>query len=178
MKMNFCHVNYFNLSKKGQMKIQQMAFMLVAIVIFFSMVALIYFSISMNNLRHKYIELKDSEARELVRKLSGAPELTFTADSSCSGCVDFDKAFVLSQRFGGTYSQLVNLEYLSIEKIYPSSNDPCNAGNYPNCEELVLIDKADDSIATKTAFVALAWRENNNFVFGLGRIHASAKTNE
>lgn len=176
MKMIFYRANY---SKRGQMKIQQMAFMLVAIVIFFSMIALIYFSISLTNLRHKYTELKDAEARELVRKLSGAPELTFTAGSSCSGCVDFDKAFVLSQRYGGVYSQLVNLEYLSIEKVFPqSTNGECDAGNYPDCSELILIDRADNSIATKTAFVALAWRENDNFVFGLGRIHASAKTSE
>jgi len=174
--MNNCRVSY---SKKGQMKIQQMAFMLVAIVIFFSMVALIYFSISLNNLRYKYTELKDSEARELVRKLSGSPELTFSAGSSCSRCVDFDKAFVLSKNYETIYSQLVNLEYLSIEKVFPPSNNgKCSDVNYPDCSELVIINKTDDSIATKTAFVAIAWRENDNFIFGLGRIHASAKTNK
>ena len=51
--MNFWIVN----SSKGQMKIQQMAFVLVALMIFFAIVTLFYFSIRVQVLQKDVVTL-------------------------------------------------------------------------------------------------------------------------
>ena len=159
---------------KGQMKIQQMAFMLVVLVIFFSMVALVYFAFSFSGLKAQAQELRDDEAREIARKLASTPEFAFTSSSDCSSCIDFDKALIMKDN--AAYTRFWNLDYLMIERIYPKDgNSLCAKNNYPDCNQLVVIDKSNSKIATKTAFVALAyWDQNlNDFRYELGRVHVS-----
>ena len=50
------------LNRKGQMKIQQMAFILVALIIFLSMASLIYFSIRISSLREGANSLEERNA--------------------------------------------------------------------------------------------------------------------
>jgi multisubunit Na+/H+ antiporter MnhC subunit len=49
----------------------EMAFVLVAIVIFFALVSLAYFSIRINSLDKDVGALKEDEAKEIVKKISG-----------------------------------------------------------------------------------------------------------
>ncbi len=166
----FYRANYF---KKGQLKIQQMAFMLVALMIFFGMVALVYFAITTASLEKDIAELRDKEARELVKKLAGTPEFAFTSSTDCSSCVDLDKLLLLKEN--GAYSDLWNLDYLMVERVYPSINDDeCTRATYPDCGKITVKENSGD-ISTKTAFVTLArWDQDlNGFRYEIGRIHTS-----
>lgn len=161
---------------RAQMKIQQMAFMLVAAMIFFAMVGMVYFSISLSNLKDKAIELQDKEARETVRKISGIPEFAFTSSGDCSSCIDFDKA--MQMKDSNVYQNLWNFDYLMIERLDSNlKNVECTRANYPNCGKIILINKSSE-IATKTAFVSVAfWDERLNwFRYDTGRVHASARS--
>jgi len=152
-----------------------MAFMLVALIIFFAMIALVYFSISITSLQSKATELQDQEAKEIVRKLSGSAELAFTSSSDCSSCLDLDKALMLKGL--QQYEDFWNLDYLMIEKVHPSPSDiECTKTNYPNCGKITIISK-EGNIATKTAFVSLVrWDSSvDGFKYELGRIHASGE---
>jgi len=155
-----------------------MAFMLVALAVFFSMVGLIYFSIALNNLETRVTGLQDQESKELVRKLTGAPEFTFTAETDCSSCIDMDKAFFLAT--DSDYQDLWNLDYLMIEKIYPPATGDCTPGNYPNCKELLIIKKTEDFESVASAFVTIVrWdKQKEDYVFEFGRIHASVIQND
>lgn len=159
------------------MKIQQMAFMLVAVVIFFSIVGLIYFSITITNLRTQAENLRKNEAREIVKSISGTPELSFTSRSTCSQCLDLDKALLLKE--SSAYRNFWDLDYLEVEIIYPhiSGQVECNRANYPNCNKLVIINKNENFGLASSAFVALArWdRDMNDFRYEFGRIHASGE---
>lgn len=170
--MEILAVNY----SKGQMKIQEMAFMLVALAIFFSLVAIIYFSISGANLRITAQNLQEEEAKEMVRKLAGSSELAFTSSSDCNSCVDFDKALILKEIYLESYSGLWNFDYLMIEKISPdNSGEECTRFNYPDCGKITLIGKTENFGATSQAFVALArWDESTQrYKYEFGRIHVS-----
>jgi hypothetical protein len=169
-------------SSKGQMKIQQMAFMLVALVIFFALVALVYFTISIASLERAVTILEDAEARELVRSFHGSPEFTFTSAGDCSSCIDLDKVLFLKE--SEAYNNFWNLDLLVIEVIYPL--DPnladveCTRSNYPKCGKITLIEKPNFG-ARSEAFVTLArWDpEIDNFRYELGRIAVSgARANE
>jgi len=169
-------------SKKAQMKIQQMAFMLVAVMIFFAMVAIVYFTIVMARLQDAADDLREQEAKELARQMSGTPELMFSQKGSpFSSTVDLDKAFILSKS-NDFKRRYWNLDYLMIERIYPppSNNGDCPLNTYTDCRYLTIIDNTGgDYSGTMTAPVALAFWDDNLFNkggyrFELGRIHTLA----
>ncbi len=155
-----------------------MAFMLIAVVIFFAMVTLVYLAISYSNLESRADQLRDEEARELVRQLAGSPEFTFTASTDCAACIDFDRAFQLS-KIEQYKQRFWNLDYLMIEKIYPNNfadkKVPCTDANYPNCNQVIVIP--GEEYSTKSTFVALAsWDSGiSAYRYEFGRIHASQK---
>jgi hypothetical protein len=169
------------ISTKAQMKIQQMAFMIIAIAIFFSMVALIYFAITLSQLEGTAESLAEEEAMELAFAFSGTPELFFTAASAdCSACIDLDKAFAMAQlnEDSGRYNSLWNIEYLQIEKIYPKpSEGECENHNYNTDRCRTITIKESSQYTAKTAIVTLASSKGpgRGYNYELGRIHVSAK---
>ena len=166
------------MKKKGQLKIQQMAFVLVALMIFFAMVGIIFFSIYLSELREDVQDLRDREARELVRKLSSSPEFTFNAES-CASCVDFIKA--LKVREMGEYKKFWKLDYLVLEKINnktKSNQKECDTTNIHECDKITIIGN-DSYGSAKSSFVVIAWWDdrllggNGDYRYELGKIYAS-----
>jgi len=138
---------------KGQLKIQQMAFVLVAIIIFFSIVLLFYFSIRYNSLKSDVQNLREQEVLETVRKISGTPEFLWS-EEDCSACIDLDKVMVLKNRtsYSGFWK---NIALLEVVRSYPSYEDEeCTFGNYPNCNKITIIDN-DENFRGYSAFVSL-----------------------
>jgi len=169
--MIFYHVNY----SKGQLKIQQMAFVLVALMIFFALVSLFYFSIRVSNLEKSAVELREEEAKELVRKLAASPEFAWTA-TDCASCIDLDKVILLKNR--KSYSGFWNLDYLAVERVYPSKQGECTRGSYPNCNSITIINKTGAFGTPAWSYVALCRHEfaKSSYVrCELGRIFAAGK---
>ena len=172
-------LNFFANSSRGQLKIQQMAFVLVAIMIFFGMAALFYFSISGANLQEKAKILRDNEARALVQKMAGSPELTFTSEGDCESCIDLDKAIVLQSN--KNYKDFWNIDYLEIERIYPANPEtPCTTANYPNCNKIIfdeLTNQDNSPGAAWDAYVTLVrWvpaDPHGYFNYEIGKIRLS-----
>ena len=150
--MKSLNVNY----SKGQIKIQQMAFVLVAIMIFFGIVALFYLSVRTAGLRGDVDRLREDEAKGVVRKMSGSPEFAWSV-TDCASCVDFDKIMVLKNQV--SYNGFWDVPFLQIEKIYPSGEGECTKQNYPNCKTITLIDKGN--YVAHSAFVALCRYDSN-----------------
>ena len=163
-------------NRRGQLKIQQMAFVLVALMIFFGLVSLIYFRLRVSNIEDSAVNLKDEEAKELVRKLSGSAEFAFTSED-CSNCIDFDKVLILSER--KSYEGFWNLKHLEIQKVYPESEGICNRQNYPKCDTLKIIDSGENTGAITSSFVSLCrWESGKGegyYKCEIGRILASGE---
>jgi hypothetical protein len=160
--------------KKGQMKIQEMAFVLLAIIVFFAMVALVYFSIRLSSLREDVTAQREESTREMVRKLSDIPEFSW---AECSGCIDMDKALVMKDR--ASYRGLWDIDYMMIEKVYPNrTRVECNKANYPDCTTITLVNSTKNFGSPTSAFVALCSFEASGGGYvkcELGKIYASAK---
>ncbi len=170
--MTLYHADY----SKGQIKIQQMAFVLVSLVVFGALASIFYLSINLSNLKDTAGDLEDERAKELVRSLSSLPELEFSS-SDCSNCIDFDKVLLLKER--KAYSDFFNLDYLQIEKVYPEDKEECTKSNYPNCKTVTLINKNIGS--PKSAFVSIChWAQEKGGYSKceIGRIYASGKAIE
>ena len=143
-------------SSKGQMKIQQMAFVLVAIFIFFSMVALFFISIQSASLRQTAGELAEEKGKEIVIKLASTPEFAWESGISsredCLNCVDFDKLLALKEIEG--YEKLWGLDYIAVRTFPLEEEIECTKGNYPNCNTVTIVEK-DEFKAPQNAFIAL-----------------------
>ena len=145
-------------NKKAQMKIQQMAFVLVAVFIFFAMVAVFYLSIRTASLRGEVSELREESAKEAVVKLASTSEFAWKVGRSkredCPNCVDFDKAFALREIEG--YGELWGFDYIALEKVYPESEKrECTRSNYPDCNKITIIGSEEDIGTPKNAYVAV-----------------------
>jgi len=142
--------------KRAQLKIQEMSFMLLALVLFFIIAGLFYVMLSTTNLRTEYLRLQREGAITLVARIADTPEL------SCgkSLCVDFDKALVLKKR--GAYDDFWRgVESLEIRKIYPyiSQDIECNAGNIDTCSILTIKEAETTDIIKDESYVVLCRKE-------------------
>ncbi len=140
---------------RGQMRIQQMAFVLVALMIFFAMAAVFYFAVRFSTLEKGVEDLREQEVIETVRKMSGSPEFAWTSGGSCAACIDLDKVLVLKNRtsYQGFWR---NVALLKVERVYPDfgGNIDCTPQNYPNCDVITIIDEKTNLRGHK-AFVSL-----------------------
>ena len=80
--------------RSAQFQIQQMAFMIVALFIFFAIAGLFILSISLGDVQSNAQDLKTEKA---ISFLSTLPSMTeFNFDGTCINCLDKDKIRVFS----------------------------------------------------------------------------------
>lgn len=170
-----------NKNKKGQMKIQQMAFVLVAIFIFFAIAALFYLSINLADVKNQAALTKQEGIKEEVLKIARTAEFAWKSGESeredCPNCVDFDKLLAVKDVKG--YDKLWQLDYLAVRIIYPAMNTTeCTKTNYPNCNQITLSGANRANIGTTNdAFVAVCrWQSSEAGGYrkcSIGKIYAA-----
>lgn len=130
--------------KKAQVKVQQMAFMLLAITLFFVLVAIFVVVIKYSGLKEGASELEEENAILLVSKLANSPE--FSCEESFGknkiNCVDGDKLMMLKENID-KYEDFWDVSNIEIRKIFPVTeyNLVCTLNNYPNCNTIRIISK-------------------------------------
>ncbi|MBT4135836.1 hypothetical protein HOD75_04865 [archaeon] len=153
-------------SKKGQLKIQEMSFMLVAVLLFFILAGLFAFSIYYANLSKQASEIKSEEVISIVNLLADSPE--FSCSGSKSNCVDGDKLVnLLNKKNYQNFWPFSSLSVVKLGALNKSSGDIilCTRANYPNCDEFVIYDKSVKESSVSN-FVALCRKESvNNYVY-------------
>ena len=148
---------------KAQMKIQQMAFMLMAVTLFFVLVGMFVLVIFVSQIQESAETLDERNALLLVTRLANSPEFS-CGESFGTGnlnCVDGDKMIVLKDR-GSNYDDFWGVENIQVRKIYPSlaQDVECNSGNYPECN---IIKIREGQISSEFSnFVSLCRKENVN----------------
>jgi hypothetical protein len=146
-------------NKKAQLKIQQMAFMLIAIMIFFVLVGLFALSMSFGGLKEKKEALDEQNALLLISKLANYPE--FSCENAYGGdklyCIDFDKIMVLKNH--PEYLKFLDIKNVEIKKITEEEEIICTELNYPNCNYLSLFEGGREG-SDKSAFVSLCRKES------------------
>lgn len=164
----FQHVKY----SKGQMKIQEMAFVLVGIFIFFALVLIFYANIRFSGIRQDAQDLKDTAAKELVKTIAGSPEFSW---EGCQNCVDLDKVFLLAE--SKKYAGFWGLDYLKVERVAPRYKPrQCTRGNYPDCTDITIINSSNYG-SPAWSYVSLCRYEAGEEYTKceLGKIYASGK---
>ncbi|MDP7520985.1 MAG: hypothetical protein QF567_02010 [Candidatus Pacearchaeota archaeon] len=144
--------------KKAQIKIQQMAFVLIAVTLFFVLVGMFILTIKFSGLKESATELEEKNAILLVTKLANSPEFSCGESYGASriNCVDSDKIISLKEDI---YSGFWGVEGIEIRKIYPKeSTKICNLGNYNDCN-VIKIGTNEISGNYISSFVSLCKKE-------------------
>lgn len=142
-------------NKKGQIKIQQMSFMLIGLTLFFIVVGLFVLSFVLSGMKNSKSNLNDQQATLLVQKLANSPEFSCGSafGTQMIDCVDMDKVFALLGHIQN-YKGLWRVNGIEIRTIYPNSQTKCTLENYPNCGYMVVLNQTDTGI-DKSSYVSL-----------------------
>jgi len=149
-------------NKRGQVKIQQMAFLLITLTILFVMVGMFALKAGFSGLEDERAELQQASAIKLVSRLANTPELACgeVFGGERANCVDFDKAIVFKKQ-SKNYANFWGVEGLEIIKIYPFSDEICTLDNYQDCGFLKIIDNQGKG-KDRSAFISLCRKAGAN----------------
>ncbi len=149
--------------KKAQVKIQETAFVLLAIVLLFSLVLIFYFRIHSSRLAKEAAELQQQRALSLLDKVAAMPELRCSMSLGFTTvkevlCIDEDKLESMTDPIGPFIEDYKNiwkgLLEVKITEIYPTSG-----------KEFVLYSsekrKEEEGNRTYSTFVPLFKMEYN-----------------
>jgi len=143
---------------RGQLKIKQMSFMLLAVVLFFIIVGLFFISFSFSRLKQDATTLNKENAIATALRLAGSPEFSCGKDY----CISLDKAMAL--RGMSSYSGFWGVSSIEIWKL--SGNRNCTISNYPDCDVIVIANNKDANQILTPLFVSLCRKEvENNAVY-------------
>ncbi len=147
---------------KGQLKIQQMAFMLMAVTLFFVLVGMFILVFRFSKLKESATLIEERNALLLVTKLANSPEFSCgeSFGSSRLNCVDADKVMKLKDNIK-KYSEFWGVAGIQIRKIYPDNgNIKCTARTYENCGIIDIFSKNVNSLPPVSNFVSLCRKDS------------------
>ncbi|MBU2615493.1 MAG: hypothetical protein KKC19_00115 [Nanoarchaeota archaeon] len=156
------------MNKKGQMKIQQMAFMLIAVTLLFVFVGIFFIKIMLSEVNQSAESLEEKNALLTVARLADSPEFSCGSafGTSKSNCVDFDKVMSLSE-ISDRYSSFWGVEGINIRRIYPAIEGVCTTENYPDCGEINLFSEEGVGVSN---FISLCRKSEQGNVCDVARI--------
>lgn len=156
------HIEWIN--RKAQLKVQQMAFMLMAITLFFVLAGMFVLVFRFSGLKETATSLEEKNAMLLVAKLANSPEFSCgkAFGSNRINCVDADKVMMLKEHIED-YSTFWGVADIRIRKIYPDNGElVCTAANYQKCGVIELLSKEVNLLPASSNFISLCRKESYN----------------
>jgi len=152
------------LSKKsGQMKIMQMAFMIVAVFFFFVLVGLFFLSIQFKDVKSSAAQLQREQAISSLKVIADMPELNY--DSRESFTLDEDKLVIMAGGFGEIYEEFWPVASVGAYKLWPVA-DKINQCPGLGCNYYKLYDNDQDNVQTYSTYVSICKKvKESGFVY-------------
>ena len=147
-------------NKKAQVKMQQTAFMLIAVTIFLIMAGMFILVVRFSSLHDTAELLEERNALLLVSKIADSPEFSCgnAFGAPRSNCIDTDKVMALTGRLRD-YSGFWGVSGIEIRRIYPAEAGvgECSPENYPECGKIIVV--ASEQGTGVSNFVSLCRKE-------------------
>jgi len=150
-------------NKKGQLKIQQMAFMLMAITLFFVLVGMFVLVFRFSGLKESASLLEEKNALLLVTKLANSPEFSCgnSFGSNRINCVDADKVMMLKENTD--YEEFWGVAKIEIRKVFPDNGDKkCTPATYQDCGVIEVFSKNVNLLPASSNYVSLCKKDSYN----------------
>lgn len=133
----------FMVGKKGQIKIQQMIFLILGLTIFFVIAGMFILSMLLSGLKSSQTTTSEQQATLLVESLANSPEFACgsTFGTQRTDCIDMDKALALKDQ-ATKYQQFWDVQGVEIQRLYPETNFSveCTNETYPNCGRMTILN--------------------------------------
>ncbi len=157
--------NFFEIfNKKAQLKIQQTAFLMIAITILFLLVGMFFFVTQFSKLKEEATLIREEKAIQMVSKLANSPE--FSCGSSYGNerinCIDWSKIMYLKNN-SESYKDFYDVSGVAINILFPRDSEEaieCNKSNYPECNKITIFDSEQGRPAIN--FVSLCRKAPSN----------------
>lgn len=149
--------------KKSQLRIQEMAFMLLAVFLFFILVGLFALSIVYTNIHDTASQIAEDRTLSSLTSLANTPEMSCV--SSKSNCVDGDKLInLIGKNIYGEFWPYSSLKVIKFSGFGKNEKDliECKKANYPDCDIFYIYDKKVKNERTISTFVAMCRKEFEN----------------
>jgi len=145
--------DYNGFARRGQMKIMQMAFMVLAAFIFFIMVGLFFLQIELRDLTKGASELQREQAISSLEVLSNMPE--FNCEAHENMCLDKDKLKVMSveEDYGGFWP----VASIKVYQVYPPFDEEIKCPAV-NCNYYEIYDGGQRNVREYSTFISLCER--------------------
>ena len=149
--------------KKAQLEIQEMAFMLLAVFLFFVLVGMFVLTIVYSNLNQDAARIAEERTLSAVVSLADSPELSCIAAKS--NCIDGDKLITMIRK--ESYQDFWPFSSLKVIKSSGFGKNEeelikCNFANYPDCDLFVVYDKNVENERAIGSYVAFCRKEYEN----------------
>ena len=150
-------------SKKAQLRIQEMAFMLLAVFLFFTLVGLFAFTLVYTSVNDAASQIAEDKTLSSLSSLADTPEMSCVATKP--NCVDGDRLVNLIGK--DIYSNFWPYSSLHVIKYSGFGKDQdelivCTKANYPECDVFYIYDKEVDNERAISTFVSLCRKELEN----------------
>lgn len=144
--------NYFSSLRRssGQMKIQQMAFMIVGVLFFFILVGLFFLGWQYKDLRESFENLQEEQAIASLEVIANMPE--FNCESGESLCLDEDKLRVLSD--SSVYDDFWPVESIRVYKVFPSFDSVVECPDL-ECNYYEIYDSGQRNVREYSSYVSI-----------------------
>ncbi len=141
-----------NQNKKAQMKIQQMAFMIVAVFFFFILVGLFFIKVQFSGIQKSAEELEKKQAVSALGVISNMQELNCNSRESL--CLDKDKLKIMSGELKESYKLFWPIASI---KVYLLDTTSTNIIQCPalNCNYFEIFDNEQTNSEEYSTYVSV-----------------------
>ena len=110
------------LTKKGQMKIQETAFVLLGLAVLFALVFLFFIRFQSSNIQMAAEDVKQRQAISILERISAMPELRCSYYGIEKLCIDEDKLEIFKKLASNAMyeKQWQGMQKITVKKIWPS----------------------------------------------------------
>jgi hypothetical protein len=137
------------------MKIQQMAFMIVAVFFFFILVGLFFLGWQYKSLRGSYESLEAEQAISAMNSIIDLTELNCEADRSL--CLDEDKLQVMVRK--QSYSEIWPVASIKVYKVYPKFDSVVKCPS-SDCNYYEIYDSGQENLKSVSTYVSLCKKKS------------------
>ncbi|MEM1577789.1 MAG: hypothetical protein QXM27_02150 [Candidatus Pacearchaeota archaeon] len=135
---------------KSQIHIQEMAFVLVALILLFALVMLTFAMFQTAKTKQLAKSLQREKIVSMLDSIANMPEF------SCKKayCLDEEKIIAYIEKADKKiYKNLwekSKIALIKVERVYPNIEGKCNKSNYPNCKTYIIYDSGKNYEAYST----------------------------
>lgn len=149
---------------RAQIHIQEMAFVLLALILLFGLILLSFTMFQMAKTQQLAKTLQKEKIVSMLDSIANMPEF------SCKKayCLDEEKIIsYIEKENKETYNNLwkkSKIAIIKVERIYPKKTGDCNAINYPNCKTYIIYNSGKDYQAYSTFMPLCYYSDEISFV--------------